>query len=56
MYTITVGISIVTQGAYVNLYGPLMAFSTVAAVPTVILFIILQRYFVASATLSGVKG
>lgn len=56
MYTITIGISIVTSGAYVNDYGPLMAFSTVAALPTIILFILLQRYFVASAALSGVKG
>jgi multiple sugar transport system permease protein len=56
MYTITVGISIVTSGAYVNNYGPLMAFSTVAAIPTVVLFILLQRHFVASAVLSGVKG
>lgn len=56
MYTITIGISIVTSGAYVNNYGPLMAFSTVAAVPTVILFVLLQRHFVASAALSGVKG
>jgi ABC-type glycerol-3-phosphate transport system permease component len=46
----------VTAGAYVNDYGPLMAFSTVAAVPTIVLFIILQRHFVASAALSGVKG
>jgi multiple sugar transport system permease protein len=56
MYTITIGISIVTSGAYVNNYGPLMAFSTVAAIPTIVLFIILQRHFVASAALSGVKG
>jgi multiple sugar transport system permease protein len=56
MYTITVGISIVTSGAYVNNYGPLMAFSAVAAVPTIVIFIILQRHFVASAALSGVKG
>ena len=56
MYTITVGISIVTSGAYVNNYGPLMAFSAVAAVPTIVLFILLQRHFVASAALSGVKG
>jgi multiple sugar transport system permease protein len=56
MYTITVGISIVTSGAYVNNYGPLMAFSAIAAVPTIILFILLQRHFVASAALSGVKG
>jgi multiple sugar transport system permease protein len=56
MYTITVGISIVTAGAYVNNYGPLMAFSAVAAVPTIVLFILLQRHFVASAALSGIKG
>jgi len=56
MYTITVGIYLVTAGAYVNNYGPLMAFSTIAAVPTIVLFILLQRHFVASAALSGVKG
>jgi multiple sugar transport system permease protein len=56
MYTITIGIAIVTSGAYVSNYGALMAFSTLAAVPTVILFAFLQRYFVASAALSGVKG
>lgn len=56
MYTLTIGIAIVTSGAYVNNYGPLMAFSAVAAIPTVILFIFLQRYFVGSAALSGVKG
>jgi len=56
MYTITVGIAIATEGSLVNNYGPLMAFSTMAAIPTIILFAILQRYFVASATLSGVKG
>jgi multiple sugar transport system permease protein len=56
MYTLTVGIAIVTSGAYVNNYGPLMAFSTVAAIPTIVLFIFLQRYFVGSEALSGVKG
>ncbi len=56
MYTLTVGISIVTAGAYVNNYGPLMAFSAVAAVPTIVIFVFLQRYFVGSAVLSGVKG
>lgn len=56
MYTVTVGIAIVTTGAYVNTYGPLMAFSTMAAIPTIVLFLLLQRHFVASAALSGVKG
>jgi multiple sugar transport system permease protein len=56
MLTVTVGIAIVTEGAYVSNYGPLMAFSVAAALPTIVLFTILQRYFVASAVLSGVKG
>jgi multiple sugar transport system permease protein len=56
MKTITVGVVLVTQGTYVSEYGPLMAFTTVAALPSVILFLVLQRHFVASAALSGVKG
>ena len=45
-----------TQGAYVSNYGPLMAFSAVAAVPIIILFAFLQRYFVSSTVLTGIKG
>jgi multiple sugar transport system permease protein len=56
LYTITVGIAIVTQGAYVSNYGPLMAFSAVAAIPVIVLFAFLQRYFVSSTVLSGIKG
>jgi multiple sugar transport system permease protein len=56
MRTVTVGIAIATQGGYTSLYGQLMALSTLAAVPTILLFVILQRYFVASSALSGVKG
>lgn len=56
MRTVTVGVILVTQGTYVSEYGPLMAFTTVAAIPSIVLFLVLQRHFVASATLSGVKG
>ncbi len=56
MYTITVGIAIVTEGAYVSNYGPLMAFSTIAAIPAILLFVVLQRYFVSSTVLTGIKG
>jgi multiple sugar transport system permease protein len=56
MRTITVGIALVTTGSYTNNYGPLMAFAAMAAVPPVLFFFALQRYFVGSAVLSGVKG
>ena len=56
MRTITVGIALVTLGSYVSNYGALMAFSTIAALPVIVLFLLLQRYFVGSSALSGVKG
>jgi multiple sugar transport system permease protein len=56
MRTITVGIALVTTGSYVSDYGSLMAFSAMAAVPMIIFFFTLQRYFVGSSVLSGVKG
>ncbi len=56
MRTVTVGIAVVTQGSYTNNYGALMAFSAVAALPVIIVFLALQRHFVGSSALSGVKG
>lgn len=56
MRTITVAIALVTSGTYVADFGPLMAFTSIAALPIIALFILLQRYFVASSALSGVKG
>src|SRR5581483_4035579 len=56
MRTVTVGIALVTMGSYVSNYGALMAFSTIAALPVVILFLLLQRYFIGSGALTGVKG
>lgn len=56
MRTVTVGIALVTMGSYVSNYGALMAFSTIAALPVVILFLLLQRYFIGSGAFSGVKG
>ncbi len=56
MRTVTVGIALVTLGSYTSNYGPLMAFSAIAAVPVVVIFLLLQRYFIGSSTSSGVKG
>ena len=56
MRTITVGIALVTLGSYTANYGGLMAFSALAALPVIIVFLLLQRYFIGSSALSGVKG
>lgn len=44
------------QGAYTLEWTTLMAGSTVALLPIVILFFIFQRYFVESIALTGIKG
>ena len=56
MRTVTVGIALVTLGSYTSNYGGLMAFSTLAALPVIVVFLVLQRYFIGSSALSGVKG
>jgi ABC-type glycerol-3-phosphate transport system permease component len=43
-------------GFYGREWGPLLASAMVATVPILILFILLQRYFVAGMTGGGVKG
>lgn len=53
--TLPVGLA-TFQGAYVFEYGPLMAGSVIAAVPVLILYIILQRYIVQSVAMTGLKG
>jgi len=44
------------QGSYTSEYGLMMAGAVVAAVPVLILYVILQRFIVASVASSGVKG
>lgn len=59
LYTLPVGISQymgnVGQNAQFQ-YGPALASSVMAIVPTVILFIALQRYFVEGIASTGIKG
>ena len=43
-------------GFYGREWGPLLASAMVATVPILVLFILLQRYFVAGMTGGGVKG
>jgi multiple sugar transport system permease protein len=55
MRTITAGIAMMAQGSYVQAYGKLMAMTTIATLPVMIIFIIGQRSFVKAITQSGIK-
>ena len=54
-YTITVGL-VSFIGQYKTLWPQLMAASVLAIIPITLLFLALQRYFIAGVTAAGVKG
>lgn len=55
--TMTIPVGIATLiGEYVAEYGKQMAAATIGMIPTTLVFIIFQRYFVKGITLGGVKG
>jgi multiple sugar transport system permease protein len=56
MRTLTVGVAIMQQGAYTSSYGKLMALTTMATLPMILLFIIGQRHFIRGITFTGLKG
>lgn len=56
MRTLTPGIVINFVGEFANNWASLMAVAVLSAVPIVVGFIFLQRYFVAGLTSGGVKG
>ncbi|MCI3926251.1 carbohydrate ABC transporter permease [Paenibacillus sp. TRM 82003] len=55
MRTITAGIALMAQGSYTQAYGKLMAMTTIATLPVLIVFIVGQRSFVRAITQAGVK-
>ncbi|EXX85434.1 ABC transporter permease [Paenibacillus darwinianus] len=55
MRTITAGIAMMAQGSYTQAYGKLMAMTTIATLPVMLIFIFGQRSFVRAITQSGVK-
>lgn len=54
MYTLPVGLPTL-QGQWTD-YGLLMAGATLAALPTVVIFILFQRYFLQGITVGAIKG
>jgi multiple sugar transport system permease protein len=55
MRTLTAGIAIMTQGSYVNSPNKLMALSTIATIPVLVVFLIGQKSFIKAVTQSGIK-
>ncbi|MFC6334118.1 carbohydrate ABC transporter permease [Paenibacillus septentrionalis] len=55
MRTITAGIALMSQGSYTQAYGKLMAMTTIATLPVLIIFIAGQRSFVRAITQSAIK-
>ncbi|WP_042357206.1 carbohydrate ABC transporter permease [Bacillus rubiinfantis] len=55
MRTITTGIAIMQQGSFVSSPGRLMALTSIATIPAVLLFIIGQRSFIKGVTQAGIK-
>ena len=53
--TLPVGIRMLSE-EYVAEYGHMMAAATIGMLPTLLIFIIFQKYFVKGITLGGVKG
>jgi multiple sugar transport system permease protein len=43
-------------GQYPRHWGEVMAFAAMATLPTLMIFVIFQRWFVRSAVSSGIKG
>ncbi|MFS0728169.1 carbohydrate ABC transporter permease [Paenibacillus sp. 1P07SE] len=55
MRTITAGIALMAQGSYTQAYGKLMAMTTIATLPVLLVFVLGQRSFVKAITQAGVK-
>ncbi|HEU5138376.1 MAG TPA: carbohydrate ABC transporter permease [Bacillales bacterium] len=55
MRTITTGISVMAQGSFTSSYGRLMALTTIATVPIVIIFLIGQKQLIKGITRTGIK-
>lgn len=54
-YTVSLGLSLF-MGNYTTNWAYLMAASTLMTIPTILVFILAQRYFVQGVVLTGVKG
>jgi ABC-type glycerol-3-phosphate transport system permease component len=56
LFTLPVGMTVFTQPLRAPYWTYIMAVSTVATLPVVIVFLALQKYFIQGVVLSGMKG
>jgi multiple sugar transport system permease protein len=56
LFTLPVGMTVFTQPMRAPYWTYIMAVSTVATLPVVIVFLALQKYFIQGVVLSGMKG
>ncbi|MHB0875549.1 MAG: carbohydrate ABC transporter permease [Anaerolineae bacterium] len=56
LFTLPVGMTVFTQPLRQPYWTYIMAVSTVASLPVVVVFVALQRYFIQGVVLSGMKG
>ena len=56
LFTLPVGMTVFTQPMRAPYWTYIMAVSTVATLPVVIVFVALQKYFIQGVVLSGMKG
>ena len=56
LFTLPVGMTVFSQPLRQPYWTYIMAVSTVATLPVVVVFIALQRYFIEGVVLSGIKG
>jgi ABC-type glycerol-3-phosphate transport system permease component len=56
LFTLPVGMTVFTQPLRAPYWTYIMAVSTVATLPVVLVFLVLQKYFIQGVVLSGMKG
>jgi ABC-type glycerol-3-phosphate transport system permease component len=56
MYTIVVAVAALPSSQFNTPYGPIMAGTTIAVIPLILLFLLFQRQFVAGVMRVGLKG
>jgi len=55
MYTLPVALSLYSTGENATNYGLLLAGSVLVIAPIVLLFVLLQRFFIQSVATAGIK-